>query len=543
MQLQASTLRRSLLLGGVTFLLLAPVPGSTREVPSFKAAAEPGLPASRAELVRYIDHTWATLTRSLADLPRAAEDPKLDPPANGRWPVYVSEKETLDEIAARLKEELGEKDLARLELRRLPATRGAGFAHGLLYLPRPYVVPGGRFNEMYGWDSYFIVVGLLRSGEVALGRDMVDNFVYEIEHYGMVLNANRTYYLTRSQPPLLTPMVLGVYRASRDQAWLRSVLPALHAYHAIWTRPPHLVPEVGLSRYHDSGEGPAPEVVVSEVDDEGRSHYDRVRQHFRELAERGEDIARFYDTATNELSEAFYDADRAMRESGFDPSGRFGPVGAETLEVIPVCLNALLYGMERDLGEIHEILGDVEEAAAWRERAKTRRRAVDRYLWDGERGLYLDYDLRRKARRDYLFATTFYPLWVGLATPDQAQRLVAAALPPLEAACGLRTSNVVSGAQWDAPYGWAPMQLIAVDGLRRYGFEASARRLALRFIDLVASDLAEHGTIVEKYDVEQCRSDLGDGLRFGYTSNEAGFGWTNGVVLELLADVTEPDIH
>jgi alpha,alpha-trehalase len=199
--------------------------------------------------------------------------------------------------------------------------------------------------------------------------------------------------------------------------------------------------------------------------------------------------------------------------------------------------------MERDIAEIHEILGDAPDARAWRERAERRREALGRFLWDPDRGLYLDYDLRTLKRRDYLFATTFYPLWVGLASPQQAERVVTAALPRLEARCGLRTSDTVTGAQWDAPYGWAPLQLIAVDGLRRYGYEASARRLALEFLGLVSKELSEHGTIVEKYDVERCESDLGEGLRFGYGSNEIGFGWTNGVVLELLADLAEPDIR
>jgi alpha,alpha-trehalase len=338
-------------------------------------------------------------------------------------------------------------------------------------------------------------------------------------------------------------MILGVYRATPDPAWLRSALPAVEAFHSFWTRPPHGLDEVGLSRYFDEGSGPAPEVAAAERDARGRPHYDRVREHFQELWRRGEDVTRFYDAAADRLTEAFYDADRAMRESGFDPTGRFGPVGAETLDVAPVELNALLYGLERDLGEIHEILGEGSAARSWRERAARRLAAIDRLLWDTERGLYLDYDLRKRARRDYLFATTLYPLWVGLATPDQAERVVAAALPRLEARCGLLTSDTVTGAQWDAPYGWAPLQLIAVEGLRRYGYEASARRLALEFLGLVSKELEEHGTIVEKYDVERCQSDLGEGLRFGYSSNEIGFGWTNGVALELLADLAEPDIR
>ena len=138
------------------------------------------------------------------------------------------------------------------------------------YQGLPFVVPGGRFNEMYGWDSYFIQVGLLRDGEVEKARDLVDNFVYEIEHYGTILNANRTYYLTRSQPPFLTEMVLGVYRQTRDKAWLRAAWPAVLSYYRFWTTPPHLVETTGLSRYYDMGNGPAPEVLSDELDAQGQ---------------------------------------------------------------------------------------------------------------------------------------------------------------------------------------------------------------------------------------------------------------------------------
>ena len=149
-------------------------------------------------------------------------------------------------------------ELARVDLRPLPPDPAAIREHGLLYLPRPYVVPGGRFNEMYGWDSYFIVVGLLRDGRVALARDVIDDFLYEVRHYGGVLNANRTYYLTRSQPPLLSQMVLALYRVTGERALLTDARAALVAVHEHWLAPPHLLPALGLSRYFDHGEGPRP---------------------------------------------------------------------------------------------------------------------------------------------------------------------------------------------------------------------------------------------------------------------------------------------
>ena len=163
---------------------------------------------------------------------------------------------------------------------------------------------------------------------------------------------------------------------------------------------------------------------------------------------------------------------------------------------------------------------------------------IDRYLWDPDAGLYFDYNFETNRRRPYEFATTFYPLWAGIASVDQARR-AAGNLSRFEAPGGVLTSTQATGSQWDAPYGWAPLQLIAIDGLRRYGYQRDADRLARKFVSLVVEDFDAHGTIVEKYDVRRRSSDLGAGLRFGYTSNEVGFGWTNGVVLELLAGLMQ----
>src|SRR4029453_7989625 len=175
------------------------------------ASAQQLPPRERLQEVRkYIKQGWTTLTRSVRDLPAAAPDPKMKA-HRGAWPLYLSPREDRQRVEAILARQLDAAGRARIALRTLPADRSKIEEHGLLYLPHPYVVPGGRFNEMYGWDSYFILVGLLRDDEVALAKDMTDNFLYEIEHYGTVLNANRTYYLTRSQPPFLTRMMLGVF--------------------------------------------------------------------------------------------------------------------------------------------------------------------------------------------------------------------------------------------------------------------------------------------------------------------------------------------
>jgi alpha,alpha-trehalase len=406
---------------------------------------------------------------------------------------------------------------------------------GRLYLPHPYVVPGGRFNEMYGWDSYFIVRGLLLDGEVTRARDMVDDALYEVESFGKILNANRSYYLGRSQPPLLTEMVRAVYAATHDRAWLRAALPAIRAQHRFWVSPPHLAGDTGLSRYYALGSGPAPEVVASERDAAGRSHYDRVRAALRADAARGRDVSRFYDAAHDRLTPLAYVGDRTVRESGFDVGDRFGPFSLDIPDFAPVCLNSLLYAMERDAAAILTELGQAREAGEWSAAAERRAGRIRALLWDEERGVFEDYDFVQRRRRDYPYATTFFPLWVGLATPAEARRVAEVALPLLLRRGGLATSTNASGQQWDAPFGWAPLQLVAVEGLRRYGMEADGDRVALAFLGTVLEEFVAHGTVFEKYDVERRSADVAPGLRFGYLSNEIGFGWTNGAFLALEA--------
>jgi alpha,alpha-trehalase len=481
-------------------------------------------------ILDYIKSTWAVLTRTHRSLALAAVDPKF-PVANGLPPVYVSQNEDLPRVEAVLRAEMPPSDFEKIQLLALPSDSASIREHGLLYLPRPWVVPGGRFNEMYGWDSYFIQMGLLRDAEFALAHDLADNFIYQIHYYGKILNANRTYYLTRSQPPFLTPMLLAVYRHTQDRNWLRDSLPAIEKYYQYWTSEPHLTPETGLSRYHDSGEGPAPEVVSSELDSQGRTDYDLIRAFFRTHHLSGFDAGRFYDTVADQLTPLFYQNDRAMRESGFDPSSRFGPFGAGIVNCNPVCLNSLLCLMESQMAEIFDILGQPGDAAEWRRRAADRASRINRLMWDAARGLWFDYDFVERRTRPYPFLTTFYPLWAGVADAGQASAVVGN-LHLFERPGGLLTSTFRSGAQWDAPYGWAPLQWIAVQALRRFGYHTEADRVSMRFLSLIELLYQRHGVIVEKYDVTH-RSDTARGLLFGYHSNEVGFGWTNAVFTSL----------
>jgi alpha,alpha-trehalase len=493
-------------------------------------------------ILEYIQQTWKFLTRSNATLAAAAVDPKSHPGRDGRWPVYVAAGEDIPAIENYLRTQMSPLDFQKIQLRPLPQAGEAIHEPGLLYLPKPYVVPGGRFNEMYGWDSYFIEVGLLRDGDVQLAKDMVDNALYEVRHFGKILNANRTYYLTRSQPPLLAEMILAVYRRTGDRKWLEDAVPAVEQYYSYWITAPHVTPETGLSRYFDSGEGPAPEVVTGESDKRGHTTYDLARAYFRTQTVRDYDATQYYNRQEDRLTNLFYTGDRSMRESGFDPSNRFGPFNVDVIHYNPVCLNSLLYLMETQMAEILEIVHRKPDAEIWQKRARDRAALINRLLWDSQDGLYYDYQFVTHQVRRYPFVTTFYPLWAGIASPEQAARIVKN-LPLFERPGGLQTSTKASGDQWDAPFGWAPLQMIAIQGLRRYGYQKDADRISRAFLSLVMQEFRKHGTVLEKYDVVRRSSDLRGEIVFGYRSNEAGFGWTNAVFTALLDELPPAEQH
>lgn len=523
----------------VIFISLFSIPASTySSVASTQAGQSDRATAAQLQSAqKYIKQSWQTLARSNAKLAVAAVDPKFKSNRD-RWPVYISQSENIDAVTSSLRSALSQSDFAHIEIRQLPNNLSEIKEPGLLYLPRPYVVPGGRFNEMYGWDSYFIQVGLLRDDEIELAKDVIENFLYQVDHYGKILNANRTYFLTRSQPPFLTQMILGVYKKTRDRRWLSATVPAIEKYYQFWNSEPHLTKDTGLARYYDSGDGPAPEVISDERDEQGRTHYDRVKEYYRTHKIDDYDVNRFYNKEKDELTTLFYKGDRSMRESGFDPSNRFGPFSVDITDYNPVCLNSLLHLMEKEASQIMTILGRTKEAAVWQSRATERGNKINSMLWDDRDGLYYDYNFAEKKVRRYPFATTFYPLWAGIASREQARKIVAN-LGLFERAGGLLTSTNTSGSQWDAPFGWAPLQMIAAEGLRRYGYNKEADRISINFLSLVLKEFIDHNTIVEKYDVVTRTSRIRSGLKFGYTSNEIGFGWTNAAFTELYAQLPD----
>jgi alpha,alpha-trehalase len=496
-------------------------------------------PLAKPPILTYIKQTWNTLARSDKDLAKAVVDPKFKADKDGRWPLYISRSEDAQLVEEGLRRDMPAAGFKTISIKQLPEDLDSLKQQGLLYLPKAYVVPGGRFNEMYGWDSYFIQVGLLKDNETQLAKDMADNFLYQVKNYGKVLNANRTYYLNRSQPPFLTQMVLGVYAKTHDRKWLADALPSIEKYYQLWATEPHLTPETGLARYWDFGEGPAPEVLSAERDTQGRTHYDLVRDYFRTHEVNDYRLNQYYDKKADQLTPLFYKGDRSMRESGFDPSNRFGPFNIDIIHYNPVCLNSLLYLTEGQTAEILTALDRKQDAAIWQVKAETRARAINKLMWDEKDGLYYDYDFANKHVRHYPFLTAFYPLWAGIASREQAARVMKN-LPLFEKVGGLQTSTEVSGNQWDSPLGWAPLEMIAVEGLRRYGYNADAERISLKFLSLVKREYERTGYIVEKYDVVNGGSNV-SAIHFGYSANQVGFGWTNAVFLELLSGLTKED--
>src|SRR5574337_1158598 len=408
----------------------------------------------------YIDHAWSTLTRSMDDC-SALADSKV-------------------------------------------ATRP------LLYLPADFPKPAQLDRIAARCHVDVKVLRLIADHRAALARDMVDNALFEVAHYGAVLNANRSYSLTRSQPPFLSSMIRAVLddpASFPDRAaatdWLRRAYPLAVRDHSTWLRPEHRAGDTGLARYYGYG-GPSPVLEMQDSDylrgviDWLLAHPSRDPGYLIEAAQHP-DAAEAAALRANScdvqaspvcagawskghrLRADFFLGDRAMRESGFDTTFRMGPFGGSTHHYAPVDLNSLLYRYELDLHDFAARLGLDGEAKHWAAAAAARREAIDKYLWRPDRGMYMDYDFVAGRPSDYNFLSTFYPLWAGAASPAQAASL-RGKLALFERKGGLQMSDHDSGAQWDAPFGWAPTNWLAIKGLDDYGFHYDARRLARKFI-------------------------------------------------------------
>jgi alpha,alpha-trehalase len=388
----------------------------------------------------------------------------------------------------------------------------------IISLPKPYVVPGGRFREIYYWDSYFTMLGLLESGRADLATSMVENFAFLIDTIGYIPNGNRTYFVGRSQPPFFSCMVALV--GKERPGFLLKHLNHLEKEYAFWMQgaenlktgqADHRVVKLSdgslLNRYWDENDTPRPESYKEDVELSQRSSQ-KPSDLFRNL--------------------------RAAAESGWDFSSRWfkegdGFTSTHTTEILPIELNCLLVHLEEILGEAYRQSDQTAKAKEHLALAMKRKQAIQKYCWDSKQRFYFDYDFKSQKIKSPFTLAGFFPMFFKVATPDQAVHLAEHLQSKFLKKGGLTTTLVNSGQQWDAPNGWAPLQWICCQGLVNYGFDALASEVRKRWLDTTEAVFQNTGKMTEKYDVWNENSEASG----GEYPNQDGFGWTNGVYLAM----------
>jgi alpha,alpha-trehalase len=400
------------------------------------------------------------------------------------------------------------------------STKTAPRYSSLLSLPEPYVVPGGRFREMYYWDSYFTMLGLVESGRQDLAEHMVRNFAYLIDTYGHVPNGTRSYYLSRSQPPFFYAMV-GLLNPQDPTAAYARYLPELRREYAFWMQgEAGLKPGIAHRRVVALTDG----AVLNRWWDDADTPRDESYREDTELAR-----------STGRNAPQLYRDLRAAAESGWDFGSRWFADGKtlatiNTTEIIPIDLNSLLFGLENAIRGGCERAKDAPCVSEFTHRAAARRDAVNRYLWDAADGVYRDYGWVKRAQVPRISAVTVYPLFVAMADKAQAAAVARAVSRDLLKAGGIVTTPLTTGQQWDAPNGWPPLQWLSVSGLRQYSILPLAETIACRWMIAVNRVYGENGKLVEKYDVVATGRPGGG----GEYPNQDGFGWTNGIMRRLM---------
>lgn len=542
-------------------LALARSQGKTEVKIPLRRIEEP--PANRiSRMIRY--YFWNDLTRTVdeAGLEKILNDDKSDDLSKRIYVPATDEKgiEYFKSLSA---------TYTNLEVEILPRQITPEFVKSINEKPGilslkidngkgvPFVVPGGRFNEMYGWDSYFEGVGLLLDDRADLAKAMVDNFCYQIRHYGKILNANRSYYLTRTQPPFLSSFISEVYEmgAHIPKEWLRETLSvAIIEYETVWMQPGKRLCSNGLNRYLAEGIGIPPETE--------KGHFDEILSEYAIQANiPKEEFEEKYNSGeiTHKELDQYFIHDRSLRESGHDTSWRLDNSCAH---LNTVDLNALLYVYEEDFrylidkyfeGKFTTHEGKTYETTYWKEKAAQRRQLINEFLWNAEEGSYYDYNFINKKQTFFESATNFYPLWARLCTKEQAKKLVANLMNNFKAKGGILSTTKASVAdigkgkaprQWDYPNGWAPHQMLLWKGLINYGYLQEAQELIYRWLWMITRNAVDYnGTIPEKYDVVNCThkvyAEYGNvGTQFDYITT-SGFGWMNAsyqLGLQLLKD-------
>lgn len=391
----------------------------------------------------------------------------------------------------------------------------------LIPLPHAYVVPGGRFREVYYWDSYFTMLGLQVSGRIDLIQQMVDNFSYLIDKIGLIPNGNRTYYTSRSQPPFYSLMVRLLSEEKGGQI-LVDYLPYLEKEYQFWMSGKNALTDennaIGrvvkmpdssiLNRFWDEKDSPRPESYKEDIELSHKS-VQTPAQLFRNL--------------------------RAAAESGWDFSSRWfrednSFESIHTTDIIPVDLNCLLVYLEETLSEAYTLKKDTENAIKYKHFAQKRQDAIQKYCWDNTQMFYFDYDfIEKRPKKHYTLAATF-PLFFDICTEKQAEKVAEILSDKFLKKGGLLTTLSTTGQQWDAPNGWAPLQWIAYKGLLNYDITTVAKKIKTNWMNLNLEVYEKTGKMTEKYNVD---SEIGEASGGEYP-NQDGFGWTNGVYLKML---------
>ncbi|MEP6949750.1 MAG: alpha,alpha-trehalase TreA [Ginsengibacter sp.] len=392
-------------------------------------------------------------------------------------------------------------------------------ANSLISLPCPYIVPGGRFREIYYWDSYFTMLGLQVSLRSDMIQNMVDNFSYLIDHIGYIPNGNRTYYIGRSQPPFYACMV-NLLSEGKGKNILVKYLPQLEKEYDFWMNgsdllifesfSSHRVAMLRdgdiLNHYWDENSTPRPESFKEDT----------------ELAHQAADKTIMYRHL------------RAAAESGWDFSSRwFKDVkdfsSIHTAEIIPVDLNCLLFNLEKTIAEAYGLSNDIPSSLKYKTAANKRKAAIDKYCWNSKKGFYFDYDYTAREQKESFTLAAAYPLFFEIASEQQAARVAKIVEEKFLYAGGLISTTETTAQQWDAPNGWAPLQWIAIRGLAKYGYHELAKDIATRWMNINEKVYRNTGKMMEKYNVVSTTLGAGGGE---YPAQD-GFGWTNGVYLAL----------
>jgi alpha,alpha-trehalase len=401
----------------------------------------------------------------------------------------------------------------------------------LIPLPFPYIVPGGRFREIYYWDSYFTMLGLVASERFDMIDNMMENFAYLIRTYGYIPNGNRTYYLGRSQPPMFALMVqlcedYVPFKDVNDVFVVTKYTSELRAEYAYWMRKSRQIersdkgyldhvyyfPSMDyMNRYCDAQSTPRPESYKEDV----------------ELAQK-----------SRELPINTYKHIRAAAESGWDFSSRWfrstkNFATIYTADIIPIDLNCLLYFLEKKIAKTYDLTFDDRMYEGFSNRAANRADFINRYTWDEDRGYYFDCDPRNSRRSDRYTLAALYPLFVKIATPKQAKKVAKIVIEKFLQPGGLTTTDIDSGQQWDAPNGWAPLHWIAYKGFMNYKLKDAAKLVKERWMATNERVYANTGKMTEKYNVVDESLEAGGGE---YPLQD-GFGWSNGVYMAMKADL------